>query len=374
MISRRLIPSRGRKFSPAVPTITAECLSPLPLRKRRAAATAADFLEHIRAGDCTVHGAGRHAAGFFRTVFTTRSPVSSRIGSPKISGRPRRCCDRCFRGSWRDRIRRNSRYAKKRPLSRKALCPEKFSSWPSRPTFRSGKNSPAHFARPEVKRNLAREMEGVTEPERRTFLMANLVCEQLAFRLFEKFIQQIRTGNIVESMQALSGIAPILVILAPYIYGFHSQAPSRRWLREICRDLIGQIPPQLQNRKRAWFTDTLEDVNGVATTIRKMARERRGRRRRTDRRHVAQGFTDRRHPDRRTSGRSANSNCRNTNCKSSASRRSCRFSITSSANNSPKSSSARRARSVSAVYSRRRCSICRRAGFITPIFRNTSAS
>jgi len=26
----------------------------------------------------------------------------------------------------------------------------------------------------------------------------------------------------------------------------------------------------LQNRKRAWFTDTLEDVNGVATTIRKM--------------------------------------------------------------------------------------------------------
>jgi glycosyltransferase involved in cell wall biosynthesis len=27
----------------------------------------------------------------------------------------------------------------------------------------------------------------------------------------------------------------------------------------------------LQNNKRAWFTDTLEDVNGVATTIRKMA-------------------------------------------------------------------------------------------------------
>jgi hypothetical protein len=27
----------------------------------------------------------------------------------------------------------------------------------------------------------------------------------------------------------------------------------------------------LGNQKRAWFTDTLEDVNGVATTIRKMA-------------------------------------------------------------------------------------------------------
>ncbi len=34
--------------------------------------------------------------------------------------------------------------------------------------------------------------------------------------------------------------------------------------------MTGAIPPPLQNRKRAWFTDTLEDVNGVATTIRKM--------------------------------------------------------------------------------------------------------
>jgi glycosyltransferase involved in cell wall biosynthesis len=30
------------------------------------------------------------------------------------------------------------------------------------------------------------------------------------------------------------------------------------------------MPVLLKNRKRAWFTDTLEDVNGVATTIRKM--------------------------------------------------------------------------------------------------------
>jgi len=75
---------------------------------------------------------------------------------------------------------------------------------------------------------------------------------------------------MVESVQALSAIAPILVILTPYIYGFHSQAPSRKWLRSLFKDLTGEIPVALQNRKRAWFTDTLEDVNGVATTIRKM--------------------------------------------------------------------------------------------------------
>jgi hypothetical protein len=79
--------------------------------------------------------------------------------------------------------------------------------------------------------------------------MANRVCEQLAFRLFEKFVQQISSGNVLESVQALSGIAPILVVLAPYIYGFHSQAPSRPWLRKVCLELTGALPLALQNRK-----------------------------------------------------------------------------------------------------------------------------
>src|SRR5438046_3357735 len=127
-----------------------------------------------------------------------------------------------------------------------------------------------YFARPEVKAKLAAQLDGVSEPERRTFLMANMVAEQLAFRFFKKFVQQISSGNMVESMQALSAILPILVILTPYIYGFHSQAPSRKWLRGVFKELTGTVPIALQNRKRAWFTDTLDDVNGVATTIRRM--------------------------------------------------------------------------------------------------------
>src|SRR5438477_9824492 len=97
-----------------------------------------------------------------------------------------------------------------------------------------------------------------------------MVAEQLTFRFFKKFVQQIGSGNMVESMQAITAIAPILVILAPYIYGFHSQAPSRRWLRQVFLEMTGKIPEALRNQKRAWFTDTLEDVNGVATTIRRM--------------------------------------------------------------------------------------------------------
>jgi glycosyltransferase involved in cell wall biosynthesis len=41
-------------------------------------------------------------------------------------------------------------------------------------------------------------------------------------------------------------------------------------LRDIFKELTGSVPIALQNRKRVWFTDTLDDVNGVATTIRRM--------------------------------------------------------------------------------------------------------
>ena len=106
-----------------------------------------------------------------------------------------------------------------------------------------------YFARPEVKAALARETAEIAEPERRTFIMANAACEQLAFRCFEKFVEQIRAGKVIESLQALTSIAPILVVLAPYIYAFHSQAPSRRWLRQVMLDFTGAIPPILQNRE-----------------------------------------------------------------------------------------------------------------------------
>src|SRR5438874_3140950 len=127
-----------------------------------------------------------------------------------------------------------------------------------------------YFARPEVKEKIAREVEVVAEPERRAFLLANIVSEQLAFRFFQRFVQQMTGANLIEGMQALTAIAPLLIVLSPYIYGFHSQAPSRKWLREIFQEMTGTVPENLRNTKRAWFTDTLEDVNGVATTIRKM--------------------------------------------------------------------------------------------------------
>src|SRR5438270_893877 len=233
------------------------------------AKTAADFLGHVRDGECEPRGEGGTplalSHGFYNTVSCfIRDRFTENLGptAPLLETMFSRFME--GRDPTEFTLKEKATFIAHGVMSGKIFelaKPRNVSLW---------KGLSKYFSQPRVKARLAREMKGVTEPERRTFLMANLVCEQLAFRLFEKFVQQIRTGNLIESMQALSGIAPIIVLLSPYIYAFHSQAPSRRWLREIFSEMTGAIPPVLQNRKRAWFTDTLDDVNGVANTIRKM--------------------------------------------------------------------------------------------------------
>lgn len=122
--------------------------------------------------------------------------------------------------------------------------------------------------KPGMRTAIEKAIEGVTEPERRAFLTANLLVNQLAFRLFSQFITQLQAGRLIESLQFISTLVPLSFALAPYFYAFRS--PGRSELLPLCLSTCGEVPLDLQNRKRVWFTDTLEDVNGVSTTIRKM--------------------------------------------------------------------------------------------------------
>jgi glycosyltransferase involved in cell wall biosynthesis len=234
-----------------------------------AARSAEKFLELVRKGDCTACGQGGTplilSHGFYNTVACF---IQDRFHEQLGPGTA--LLEKMFSRFMEGRdpteftLKEKTEFIVQGVLSGKIFelaKPVNVSLW---------KELSGYFARPDVKAKLSIQLDKISEPERRTFLMANMVAEQLAFRFFQKFVQQISSGNMVESMQALSAIAPILVILTPYIYGFHSQAPSRKWLRSIFKELTSEIPVTLQNRKRAWFTDTLDDVNGVATTIRKM--------------------------------------------------------------------------------------------------------
>src|SRR5437667_2773495 len=227
------------------------------------------FLEHIRAGTCQAHGHGGTplalSHGFYNTVACfIQDHFHEKLG-PSAA-----LVEQMFSRFMEGRDPTEFTLAEKASLFGQAVRSGKIFELFKPANVSLWKELSGYFGRPEVKARMAQGLDSIPEPERRAFIMANMVAEQLAFRFFQKFVQQISAGNMLESVQALSAIAPILVVLAPYIYGLHSQAPSRKWLQKIFRELTGQIPTALQNNKRAWFTDTLEDVNGVATTIRKM--------------------------------------------------------------------------------------------------------
>jgi glycosyltransferase involved in cell wall biosynthesis len=66
---------------------------------------------------------------------------------------------------------------------------------------------------------------------------------------------------------------PILLGVAPYLFSFAHQSRDKVFLADVSDRFLGRRPlagAQTAGGKRAWFTDTLTDVNGVTTLIRKM--------------------------------------------------------------------------------------------------------
>ena len=122
---------------------------------------------------------------------------------------------------------------------------------------------------PAMREELNKELEGVEDTSRRAFLMANMMASRLAYRLTMQFLEQLLDGRFLESIQMIGPVIPLVALLSPYLYAFRT--PPRQRLREASLAMRETIAPELTNNRRAWFTDTLDDVNGVSTTIQKMS-------------------------------------------------------------------------------------------------------
>lgn len=229
----------------------------------------AELLEHLRAGRCTVHGAGGTplalAHGVYKILYSFIREKISR-GSSESSDLIEKVFSRFMEG------RDPTEFSMPEKLSflAQGIVTGKIFELAKPMNASLWKQFATIFSASDFKGSLGRETAGVAEPERRAFIMANSLANQIAYHVFTRFVGEISTGNLMESIQDISAVTPILVALAPYLYAFQSQTPDRRWLTGILGPIAGHLPAPLQNQKRAWFTDTLEDVNGVANTIRKM--------------------------------------------------------------------------------------------------------
>ena len=227
------------------------------------------FLNHIRDGQCAACGESGTplslAHGTYSTAFDyAKARLSIKPGAPAAG-----LMEKIFSRFMEGRDPTEFSLADKLGFLAQGVATGKIFELAKAGNSTIWKELAGCFSKPEMKAAIARETSGVVEPERRAFLMANLIANKLGYRFVTQFIQQVSTGKFLESIQTIIPVAPIVAMLSPYIHAF--RLPRREWLRETARTLTGEIPDCLKNRKRAWFTDTLEDVNGVATTIRKMA-------------------------------------------------------------------------------------------------------
>ena len=231
------------------------------------AASVAEFLDHLRAGRCVPRGAGGTPLAVSHSLYNNlREFIGEKVAGAKSTSFLGKAFSRFMEGqdptefSWTEKLGFIAEGITSGRIFDLAK-PANASLW---------KQFAATFSGQGFKTLLARETAGIAEPERRAFIIANFFANQLAFRFFTTFIKDVSGGNIIGAIQEISVLLPVLAPLAPYLYAFRSQAPDRPWLRRLCAALAGTLPAVLQNHKRAWFTDTLEDVNGVANTIKRL--------------------------------------------------------------------------------------------------------
>ncbi|NUQ81990.1 MAG: glycosyltransferase [Bacteroidetes bacterium] len=119
--------------------------------------------------------------------------------------------------------------------------------------------------------------ENILDPQKnlqlnqQTFEVASYVFNQLVFRFATKAIKKVSEGSIFGSIQSLSSLIPLMIGLIPYFISFLHYNKNKPFHREVSRKFLGKELPGEEHPKKAWVTDTFEDVNGVAVVIRKMA-------------------------------------------------------------------------------------------------------
>jgi glycosyl transferase family 4 len=103
--------------------------------------------------------------------------------------------------------------------------------------------------------------------DRMTFAAAGRAHRESLSSLARDFIGQLRRGRLAESLSAVSHLAPLALSLAPYLVSIHAQHKDADLLEAAALRFLGQLPEGDRPDRKAWFTDTLTDVNGVVTAL-----------------------------------------------------------------------------------------------------------
>ena len=105
-----------------------------------------------------------------------------------------------------------------------------------------------------------------------TFDLACRITHRIGYHFLDHFTAHIKNVSLLESLQTVSSLGPIALSITPYLAAFRTQHKDEELLREFTARFNISDALSLPNPRKAWVTDTYDDINGVAKTIRVLAR------------------------------------------------------------------------------------------------------
>ncbi|MCD4847353.1 MAG: glycosyltransferase [Candidatus Aegiribacteria sp.] len=114
------------------------------------------------------------------------------------------------------------------------------------------------------------EAEGIDE---RTFEILNRLSNSLLKHYSSLLIKRISDGRLLDALEAFTALIPVVLLNIPYPLAYLNRKKGREAVETVSAELSPEIFSSLRNPcKRVWFTDTIDDLNGVSRTIQKYSR------------------------------------------------------------------------------------------------------
>ncbi len=104
---------------------------------------------------------------------------------------------------------------------------------------------------------------------RKIFTVTSALINRLLFAFTDRMTGQSFPAEIVDMIRSAAAVGLVHLLAAPYYSAFHHQHRGKALSRELERRFLGGTAPK-GCEKVALFTDTLDEINGVAITIRRL--------------------------------------------------------------------------------------------------------
>ena len=114
------------------------------------------------------------------------------------------------------------------------------------------------------------------ELNRKIFAVTSRLANRVLFRYSNRLMSLPLNAGFFDYLNTVGTIGLVHLLISPYYLAFHHQHKGKDLIRELGGLIAGPDRPK-SAEKIALFTDTLDEINGVAMTIRRLIRTARDR-------------------------------------------------------------------------------------------------